>query len=197
MSRRFFVAAASAVLAVSACERVADADEPAPVLVPSYDLGPRGRLYGQPVWRVGPAFTLAAGGTSLRLLDLPFTGGHALAGISAEVSSRFSLGTDVEYVRASSPHGLSMQLGRLDVTPTLVLDRVRLGAGMDVAWLSISRATGGSPIGHLGFGVHARASVDLVRIGERGGLFVSCKPSYDGFGSPGLYGGDIALGARF
>jgi hypothetical protein len=179
---RALVAATATLVALIANERAAVAEEPAL----------RSEVTG-----TNTALTVAAGASSLKLLDLPFVGGHALAGISTEVAAHFSLGVDAEYVRASSPNGLLIQVGRFDLTPTFVLDRFRIGVGVDVDWLGIRRETGGDAITHLGFGVHARASFDVVRLGARGGMFVSLEPSYGSFGSPALYGANVSLGARF
>ena len=90
-----------------------------------------------------------------------------------------------------------MQVIRLELTPSLVVDRFRIGAGFDVDWLGISRETNGGTITHFGFGLHARASLDVVRFGGRSAVFVALEPSYVSFGSPALYGANISLGARF
>ncbi len=180
--RRVLAAAAATALVSVAHEGAALAEEPA---------------LRSEVTSTDAALTVAGGASSLKLLDLPFVGGHALAGISHELTAHFSLGGEAEYVRASSPNGLLMQVIRFDVTPSFVVDRFRIGIGLNVDWLSIGRETGGGSITHFGFGVHARASFDVVRLGRRGGVFVALEPSYDSFGSPALYGGNVSLGARF
>jgi len=183
---RLLVAATATVLVTIAHERAALAEEPEPEPVLRSD-----------VTHKDPALTIAAGASSLKLLDLPFVGAHAVAGISSDLSAHFSLGGQGEYVRSSSPNGLLMQVIRLDFTPSLVVDRFRIGAGVNVDWLGISRETNGGTITHFGFGLHARASLDVVRFARRGAVFVSLEPSYVSFGSPALYQGDLALGARF
>jgi hypothetical protein len=179
---RLVVVATSAALAMIAHEHAALAEEPA---------------LRSDVTGTNAALTVAAGASSLKLLDFPFVGGHALAGISSELTEHFSLGGEAEYVRTSSPNGLLLQVIRLDLTPTFVVDRFRIGVGVNVDWLGIGRETGGGTITHFGFGLHARASFDVVRLGRRGGVFVALEPSYDSFGAPALYDGNVSLGARF
>jgi len=182
MSLRLFVASAFAIVVAVVAPRPANAGEPA-------DPPP-------PARRTSLAFRVAGGATSLRLLDLSFTGGQALFGVSTEGSEHFSLGADLEYARAATANGLLMQVGRLDVTPTFVLGRVRLGLGGHLMGLVITRETGGSDIGKLGFGLHASASLDLVRLGDRSGIFLAIKPSIAKVGPTGLLAGDLVLGLR-
>ncbi len=90
-----------------------------------------------------------------------------------------------------------MQLARLDIDPTFVVGRLRLGAGPHLTLLVIDRQSGGGAIRQLGVGAHAIAGFDLVRLGERGAVDLSVKPSAAKIGPEVLYAGDIALGPGF
>ena len=61
----------------------------------------------------------------------------------------------------------------------------------------IERQSGGGAIRQLGIGAHVIASVDRVRLGERGAVYLSVKPSVAKMGPAVLYAGDIAFGLRF
>jgi multisubunit Na+/H+ antiporter MnhB subunit len=78
---RLVVVATSAALAMIAHEHAALAEEPA---------------LRSDVTGTNAALTVAAGASSLKLLDFPFVGGHALAGISSELTEHFSLGGEAE-----------------------------------------------------------------------------------------------------
>jgi hypothetical protein len=192
MSLRRLVCAALLVVTALATERRAFADEQT-----AEDVIAQNRRNRPAPWKTSAAFTVAGGAAALGLLDLHFYGVQAIAGASAEATEHVSVGADVQYARAETPNGLLLQLGRLDFTPALVLDGIRLGLGPHLTWLVITRETGGDAIKRLGFGLHAIASVDILHLGERGGLFLAVKPSIAKVGPTALREIDVALGIRF
>lgn len=158
------------------------------------DVGFRARLHGGMGQR-------SFFGASLRTAEGTFSLGGYIDDVDVYVDLQVLL---------SSVRDLSIQQYRVGPSVDVeVFRRMRLGGGLSLGGISMARATTSTPMSAFNWGARVFASFDVVRYGDRGGLYVLGQLSVDSVGSflaskrsgdadsPSMWGPTVALGARF
>jgi hypothetical protein len=157
----------------------------------------------RPPPQVLPAFRIEGGATFTRIYDIPINGGQGSLAVGAEFPGPFAIYGNLTLFGGQQETGLSAVHVKLGGEVEGRFGRLRLGAGVNVGYLSLGQATTNSDIAALTFGVEGRVSFDVLRWGERekGALFVVGKIGGDAIGgwdaSPWIWGPTVGLGARF
>ena len=174
-------------------------DAPAPVPAPAIEAPPPEDA------RVRLSFTneLDYGFLNLYGLSIDQTGYRA--GIGAQTNKISGYATfDCGF--GSTPNGLSTQQYSFGLEAMYrALPYLRLGGGIRGGAMLIVRATTGEGMGALGYGVYARADIDVVRWGRRDdhGIYVGARMNVDLFAEnasgpvPVLYGPELIVGFRY
>jgi hypothetical protein len=151
-----------ALIAASSASASAFADEPSPPETPAPAEEPD-KAAPPPKGPVIVGLRFDGGWSARRLLDIPVTGADMGIGFGAQFSPRFAVWNAARVLVGSTEHGLRVWDARLGPEAELVLDRFRLGAGLGVMLLGVSRAARSETLVSWGPEARATARFDFVR----------------------------------
>jgi hypothetical protein len=123
-----------------------------------------------------------------------YGGGGAIGG---DVSETVGVYTDADFEIGKTTFGLGTFYGRFGLRGEVIVDRFRVGAGPQIQYFAISRASRNETIDSFGIGIYLLASFDLVTVGKGQGLYLGLRLDADWFAHAHIFGAQVPLGFRF
>lgn len=149
------------------------------------------------------AFTMKlwAGAAYRRVFDVSFLGADLGVFLGGERRGSVWSGGIGGFL-GRTQHGLPTYQFRPGASWETILDRVRLGLGLDLSWVSVQRATSGDMMNAFGVGGQLFGTVDVVQSG-RSALYLGARLSAEwlttsgGGDGPLLWGPTVMAGWRY
>jgi len=130
------------------------------------------------------------------IYSVPFYGVGLGGELGADLTKSIGLYGGIHYERSRTEYGLPVHFGQLGMTVEGILDWVRLGGGIHLAYFGLERASDHSELDKFGIGIHLVFSVDVVHTREFS-LYLALKPQIDFLGKDKTPNVHAAFGVRF